>query len=82
LLRVAKFTVIPGGGREREPPGVLQARRHFRQLIVELLRAIARGDDYESASLANSWSSLTMQSQARRPSAPSSILCSPTCKKE
>ncbi len=47
-MRVAKFTVIPGGGREREPPGVLQARRHFRQLIVELLRAIARGDDYES----------------------------------
>jgi hypothetical protein len=45
---VAKFTVIAGGSRGREPPGVLQARNHFRQLVVELLRAIARGDDYES----------------------------------
>jgi hypothetical protein len=42
----AKFTVIPGGGGGREPPDVLQARHHLRRLIVEILRALVRGDDY------------------------------------
>jgi hypothetical protein len=47
---VSKFTVIDGDGprgpREPEDPHADSVRYHFRRLAVELLRALARGDDH------------------------------------
>jgi hypothetical protein len=42
-----RFRVIEGGGQERvrENPGTAWAQIHFRTLCVEILRALARGDD-------------------------------------
>jgi hypothetical protein len=47
---VSKFTVIDGDGprgpRELEDPHADSVRYHLRRLAVELLRALARGDDH------------------------------------
>jgi hypothetical protein len=44
---VSKFTVIEGSGpREPEDPHAEDVRYHLRRLAVELLRALARGDDH------------------------------------
>jgi hypothetical protein len=44
------FTVIDGGGKGRPPPDydADMARQHMNTLIVEILRAVARGNDYEN----------------------------------
>jgi hypothetical protein len=47
---VPDFTVIDGGGTGRPPPEDLHQRRAaeaMRILVIELLRAVARGDDPE-----------------------------------
>jgi hypothetical protein len=46
---MADLTVIEGGGAGRPPPDgeAESARRALRMMIVELLRALARGDDPE-----------------------------------
>lgn len=38
------FTIIDGGGEKRDWDAVM-AQQHFRSLVVELLRSVARGDD-------------------------------------
>jgi hypothetical protein len=48
--KMPDFTVIDGGGKGRSPPDfdAAMARQHMDTLILEILRALARGTDHEN----------------------------------
>jgi hypothetical protein len=48
---MSKFTVIAGGGKPLDPYESW-AREHFRRTVIEILRALARGEDHTGRVLA------------------------------